>query len=215
MAFFGDKDKPVGDKLASGAMLGAVAGIGSGAIYAASKKTGRLGWYGGGKYVSSMNAKYRGFTADIVKGGKTYSGMKALPAAFHAYGTRGVFTGLGAVIGATVAGEGHRTEGAAIGAGVGFAARTVIGGTMAYKQWGKVPGGKSLFIAGLSALAFVGSSAFANHDHVTTASYNAGADGGYDAYDPGSAPDSGVRERAKNIGATGDVVMGSHRARHG
>ena len=234
---FGDRDRPIGDKLAAGATLGVVAGIGSSAILSAAKKTGRLGWHGGTTYLSSMSSKYADLTKAVKKPytGLTKAGMGPLAASFRAYGTRGVFTGLGAVVGASVAGEDHRMQGAAIGAGVGFAARNLVGGAQVYKQFGTMhypkfmpktfmgktrnagqavsrPGGKLAFIAGLSALAFVAGAALSNHDHVTAASYNAGAESGYDAYDPGSAPDSGIQE---NIGAHGDVVLGSHGARHG
>jgi hypothetical protein len=91
----------------------------------------------------------------------------------------------------------------------------VIRGAGVYKRWGKVPGGKTAFIAGLSALAFAAGAGMTNHDQVTAASYNAGAEGGYDEYDPSRAPDSGIRERIKKIGAHGDVVLGSHGSRHG
>ena len=240
MGAFGDKDRPIGDRLAPGAALGIVAGIGSSAIYSAAKKTGRLGLHGGTSYFSSMSSKYVDLTKAVKNPytGLTKAGMGPLAATFHAYGTRGVFTGLGAVIGASVAGEDHRAQGAAIGGGIGFAARSLIGGAHVYKEWGTMhypkfmpktfmgktrnagqsvsrPGGKLALIAGLSALAFVAGAALSNHDHVTAASYNAGAEAGYDAYDPGSAPDSGIQERVKNIGAHGDVVLGSHGARHG
>jgi hypothetical protein len=227
MGAFGDKDKPVEDRLASGALVGAMAGLGARSVYEMSKPAGRIGRHGSSMYLSSMSSRYEGLTK---------ANMKPFAAAFHAYGTRGAFTGLGAVIGAVVAGEDNRMQGAAIGGAAGFAARTLVGGANVYKQWGTMkypswaptkfmgkvrntgqvvsrPGGRLAFIAGLSTLAFAAGGAFSNHDEVTAASYNAGT--GYDEYAPGAAPDSGIQERVKNMGATGNVVLGAHGSRHG
>jgi hypothetical protein len=209
---WGDKNQDLGDRVQVGALTGLVAGAASHLIWPGAQAGLYAGKLGASQYISSMKSRYAAMRG---------AGAGAFTSAFHSYGTRGVFTGLGAVIGASMAGEDHRMQGAAIGGALGYGARSLWTASSMYKRlptrWGP---GKKLptffqtgFIAGLSTLAFAAGTAFRSDNHEAAAVYN--ETGGYDEYTPGAAPDSGVRERMRNINATGDMVLGAHGLRHG
>jgi len=226
-SFFGNPDRPVEDRLAMGAMVGA--GIGA----VAGTEAGRRGVLLAGEgavAAAKFGAKRYWRSAASTYAGLRSGGVGEFNAALHAYGTRGAFAAAGAVFGAEAAGPDHRTRGAAIGAAAGFGLRSAVAGVEMYSNMARVGGkngvrvlsvahhrlpvpGVPLAIAGLAALAFGAGVAMRNDDAVTQAAYN--PVGGYDEYPDGGAPDSGIRERMRAIGANGDVALGAHRARHG
>jgi len=239
-SFFGNPDQPIEDRLATGAILGA--GVGAVAGTAGGR---RVAWLAGegGLATAKFGAKQYWGRASSTYAGLRRSEVGALSGAFHAYGTRSAFTAVGAVIGAASAGEGHRTRGAAIGAAAGFGVRSAVAGVEMYSNMARVGGKKGIrvlsaqvpnmkmfgamrgkriptpipgapvFIGGLAAIAFGAGLAMRQDDDVMQAAYNPA--GGYDEYPDGAAPDTGIRERLRAIGADGDVALGAHRMRHG
>jgi len=226
-SYFGDQDRPVEDRLAVGAILGAGAGLVAGTAGGRSVvKTVGMGAldaakFGAKRYWSSASSTYEGLRV---------RGIGEFSAAFHAYGTRGAFAAAGALFGAAAAGDDHRLRGAAVGAAAGFGARAALAGAEMYSNMARIGGengvrvlrfkglrtgipGVPVAIAGLAALAFGAGLAMRHDDVVTQAVYNQA--GGYDEYPDGAAPDSGIRERMRAMGANGDVALGAHRARHG
>ena len=226
-SFFGNPDQPVEDRLAMGALVGASAGLVLGtsagrgiAMTAASGAVGAAK-FGAKRYWHSAGSAYAGLRS---------GGVGEINAAFHAYGTRGVFAAAGALFGAAASRPDHRARGAAYGAAAGFGLRSAIAAAEMYSNMARYGGkngirvlsvgrhrlpipGVPVAIAGLAALAFGAGLAMRNDDAVTQAAYN--PVGGYDEYPDGGAPDSGIRERMRAIGANGDVALGAHRARHG
>ena len=226
-SFFGNPDQPIEDRLAMGALVGASAGLVLGtsagrgiAMTAASGAVGAAK-FGAKRYWHSAGSAYAGLRS---------GGVGEINAAFHAYGTRGVFAAAGALFGAATSRPDHRARGAAYGAAAGFGLRSAIAAAEMYSNMARYGGkngirvlsvgrhrlpipGVPVAIAGLAALAFGAGLAMRNDDSVTQAAYN--PMGGYDEYPDGEAPDSGIRERMRAIGASGDVALGAHRARHG
>jgi hypothetical protein len=135
-----------------------------------------------------------------------------------------VTMGAGAVLGAMVAGEDHRTKGAVMGAGAGAAASVAWhmskgwrGASAAGKagNFGKL--GKFGVFAAASALAF-GAGAHSYLDSHTQAAVIPGETGEAEYVDMGQAQQydqSGPGRRSRNLRASGDVVLGAHRGRHG
>lgn len=126
--------------------------------------------------------------------------------------TMGVGAGLGALAGSQISDD--PGKGAAIGAGVGAAAGAavpaVMRGTSAWKSLGKhVPGGQTAALL-LASVAVAGGARLATHQPEYSQEDTAVSDnqGGY-------VPQNGPRERALSMGATGDMVLGLHRRRHG
>lgn len=127
--------------------------------------------------------------------------FKALPA----LATLPVLAGAGAIIGAGIAGEGHRTSGAFIGAGAGAAAATVLSGV---KSWGRMGGfGKAGLGLAIAATAF-GAGKSARHFEEAAA---APGDAGETQY----TQVSGAGRRSRSMQASGDMVFGMNSARHG
>ena len=110
----------------------------------------------------------------------------------------------GTAIGAMVGGP----QGALIGAGVGAVARPVLHAASAYNnQLGKIPLARTFAVTGLSALSAAAWMSRSNPDHVDTGYYD-------DAGEAQTAPGR-VSGRLNTIGASGDMVFGMHRGRHG
>ena len=171
MGLFGDQNQDLGDRLGSGALLGLAAGAGAGLVWPGVKAGYQTSKFGGGLYLDAMKGRYTAMRE---------AGAGALKSGLHAYGTRGVFTGLGAVIGASMSDEGHRTRGAVIGGAVGFGARSLVAGSAMYKHLPAHRGLRTGFIAGLSMLAFGVGAAMRYDNNEAVATYS--PDGGYDEY---------------------------------
>jgi hypothetical protein len=137
-------------------------------------------------------------------GAETMSSSKA---ALLAYGRNtklmvGGGAGAGFLIGAAY---GHPLVGAAVGAGVGLAGKAGIGASQMWKAAGKIPGLRTAGVVAASALLFTGIQAVAPRSYENETVANPDGMGGY----------ATTSDRLQTIGATGDLVLGLSRGRHG
>jgi len=211
----GPKDEDPSERIGAGLWgVGAAAGVGLTGYAALSmvgfKNSGRFAWNRATSYASSIQ--------------KEASNAKSIFGKVSAYSRIPVVGGLGAIIGASVAGEDHRMRGAAIGAGVGAAASVAIRSANRVSKVANVlkkthmtGPAKAVGIAGLISLAF-GAGEMMNPSHSPAAAAIPDETTGEMQYaDPSEASHyrTGAGRRSRNVGATGDVVFGSHNRRHG
>lgn len=200
-SLWGNKDESGLDRASQGALFGVALGGLSYAARPLAKGSWKVGSFATKEYFASKAARFSSLRA---------ASVKPIAAGFHAYGSRLAFSGIGAVIGASVDRD-HPGRGAMYGAAAGFGVRSLMHGASAYKALGRIPGGKWAAIAGMSALAFGLGTSMNQSGEQAAASYNPVT--GHDDYDPSEVPDSGIRERLKNMNATGDIVLGAHGVR--
>lgn len=190
---FGDKDKPVLERLKSGVLYGA--GLGAFTSIAA---------VGAG---TAGEVAYRGLKAGIPATGKglyRYAGsrvsmFKSGASAMKAFGTYPAFMAAGAVAGATLD-QDDRLHGAMYGAlgglglKAGFTTYDMYKNTNTLGKVGMIVGG-SVAAAGITAsMQGPGTAAVAP--------------------DYAEAYNGGVNNRMRSMNASGDLVLGSHRRRH-
>jgi hypothetical protein len=209
---YGNKDVDASDRAMFGGAVGAGALVTAPVTLPALAGAGVAGYYGLRQYGRGMMSQKRLLQA---------RGLDEVAAGMHAFGTRGTFALAGAAIGAAVDKD-NRGRGAVIGAGVGFGVRSFMHGASLYKAASnplKIAGkewfnpGKLAFIGGLSMLAGIAGGTLSGDPVSAEAAYGDGAD--YDTFGAGQAGDVGVKERAGMMNASGDVVLGAHRRRHG
>ena len=198
-AGFGPSGTPLEDHLKYGTGFGAVAGIAAPLAWRAARNSGasvlKTAANVSVKHVENMFVRF-----DNLRG----AGKSRYEAALHGFGTFPAFIGGGAAIGAMVGGP----QGALIGAGVGAVARPVLHAASAYNnQLGKIPLARTFAVTGLSALAAAAWMSRSNPDRVDTGYYD-------DTGEAQTAPGR-VSGRLNTIGASGDMVFGMHRGRHG
>ena len=201
-AGFGPSGTPLEDRLKYGAGFGAAAGIAAPLARRTARNSGTRVWAGARAAVNApVNHVENMFLRfDNLRG----AGKSRYEAALHGFGTFPAFIGAGTAIGAMVGGP----QGALIGAGVGVVARPVLHAASAYNnQLGKIPLARTFAVTGLSALAAAAWMSRSNPDHVDTGYYD---DAGEAQTTPGR-----VSGRLNTIGASGDMVFGMHRGRHG
>ena len=163
------------------------------------------------RLVSGFNSKSARYGALMSQGSSRYR------AALHRWGTFPAFMGIGAGVGALI---GNATsdspgKGALIGAGAGAALRFGLHAAEGYQKLAKIPLTRTFAVTGLSALAAAAWMARSNPEHVDTGYYD---DAGEAQVSPGRdmvSPGRDMRDRLNTIGATGDMVFGMHRGRHG
>jgi hypothetical protein len=192
----GDKDTPITSRIARGAFVGAGLGLLAGGairgIGAGATAGGNLGKYAGAKEFTALKA---GFKAEGFKGL-----MRPFPLAVG-----------GAIAGAAIAGPDNRLQGAAIGAGIGFAAMPVKKVFSAYGALGHVPGAKTAVLATAAAGAVIAGSIIRNPEPQAGAYATPGIGGTID-YEPIS---SGMQDRMYAMNASGDITLGLNNRRHG
>lgn len=191
-AFLGDKDKSFSDRISRGAFVGAGVGLGAahvlrgaGVVASAGERVGKAA------ITSKFNAiKHEGFRAFMHPGTLMLGG---------------------AAIGAAVAPEGHRTQGAMIGAGLGYGfipARSIYRG---YNNLGKVPGLQTASLVTAASGAVVAGSILRNPAPESSGRAVADVDSPID-YKPMS---SNMRDRMMAMNASGDLVLGLNGRKHG
>ena len=188
-----DPDVSFGDKIAKGLFVGATLGLGAGAIVkgagglaTVSERAGRAAVM---NKVSAVQSQ--GFKA-LMKPGTLMLG--------------------GAIAGAAIAPKGHRTTGAMIGAGVGFAAIPAMNLYKGAKMIGKVPGATTATLMAASAGAIAASAVLGNGGPFQAGSVGEPVPGGMIDY----APMSGnMQDRMFAMNASGDIVLGLHGRQHG
>ncbi len=167
------------------------------------------GWLGGAAkdYVSGMKIDYGLFKNAALRAGATegLASFKASRAFFRPMGM-----GLaGAAIGTMVSDDAE--TGALVGGGLGTAAGAVIRYAPQLKTISKMPGiGKLGLLATTVGAAAIGAAMAPPQYQSAAAAVEDGAgDIEYSEYT------GGVQTRMRNIAASGDVVLGAHRRRHG
>lgn len=117
----------------------------------------------------------------------------------------------GAALGAALAPQGYGLQGAAVGAGVGFAA---IPATKLYKGFealGKVPGGQTTALLAAAAVPVAAAAVFGQQTPESEAAAVQGIGGTVD-YSPLSGS---MADRMIAMNASGDIVLGLNGQRHG
>jgi len=232
---FGNQDVESGDRLKQGAMFGGAALltvplwkraiVGGGFSLSRPAGMSRADWLRGagsavrnaplGRGASWAAGKARGYGAGLQAEYRQQIAQGASRlSALSTFATVPVMGGLGAVLGAGIAGEGHRTQGALIGGAVGSAGAVAFRATKLVKNMGA---GKRLGLyAGLAVVAFSAGQAM-NHEYSEQAGVANPMTGEDDIVDPSVAArmESGVRNRMQSMNAHGDMVFGMNRKRHG
>jgi len=188
----GDKDTPVMERIFKGAALGAGLGLGVGSVI---RGAGAIA--GAGGKISKL-----GITGKIAN--LRTNGIEALM-------RPGTLMVGGAVAGAALAPKGHRMQGAAIGAGVGLAARPAMAIFKGYGALGKIPGAQTAALIGAATLPLAASVAFGKGTPDGSGNANSGMGGTLD-YNPSS---DNMRDRMLAMNASGDIVLGLHGRQHG
>lgn len=190
-SMYGNKDIPIGDRIAKGALLGTGLGLGAGiALRGAGGVASGIEMIGKAQIGSKVD-KFRA------------KGFKSLL-------TPGILAIAGASIGAAVAPDGHRTQGAMIGAGLGLAALPVKKIVSGYNTLEKIPGAQTTALIAAAAIPVVASAAFG---------HGLPEGGGNAVYGEGSTIDyeplsGSMRDKMYAMNATGDVVFGLNNRRH-
>jgi hypothetical protein len=186
-------DMTFGEKISKGMFIGAGLGVGAGAVVrgAGVAVTGseRIGRAAIMNKVSAVRSQ--GFKA-LMKPGTLMLG--------------------GAVAGAAIAPEGHRTQGAMIGAGTGLAAIPAMKLYKGASMLGKVPGAQTAMLMAAAAGTIAASAVLGKGGPFEA--------GGVGEFSPGGtidyAPMSGnMQDRMFAMNASGDIVLGLHGRQHG
>jgi hypothetical protein len=139
---FGDKNTPLNERVAKGAMVGTALGLGAG-----------FGLRGAGKLAVGAETAGRAAITSKMAAIKSEGMLKALT-------KPGTLILGGAVAGAAIAPSGHRMQGAVVGAGVGYLAKPAMSLYKGYEGLGKIPGAQTGLLVAGAATAVAASVAF-------------------------------------------------------
>lgn len=186
-SLYGDQDLSFGERIGKGLFIGATAGAGAGMAIRGAGMVASAGEKLGRYAITSKMAQVQkqGWRA-LTKPGSLMVG--------------------GAVAGGMVAGA----PGAAIGAGIGLAARPLKGVWSGYEALGKVPGAQTGAIIAASAVPLAAGVAFGTGAPEAEAQAMPGPMG--IDYTP---IDGGMKNRMIAMNASGDIVLGLHGRQHG
>lgn len=191
-ALLGDRDKPFMERISKGAVVGLGLGLGTPELL-------------------------RG--AGLVASGGTRVSKAALTGKFNAIKREGFGAFMhpgtlmlgGAAVGAAIAPEGHRSQGAMLGASLGFGfipGRAIYRG---YEHLGVLPGAKPAALVAAGSGAVIAGSIFGSPAAESSGTVMADVDGPID-YRPIS---DNMRDRMMAMNASGDLVLGLNGRKHG
>lgn len=188
----GDPDLSVTDRIAKGATIGL--GLGLGAGYAVR---GLGGVAAGAEKIAGKAVRSK--VAAVQK-----TGYKALL-------KPGSLMVGGAIAGATLAPDGHKTQGALAGAGIGLFAKPAISAYHGFEGLAKVPGLQTGVLLAAAAVPVAAVGVFGKGTPENEGSAIPGVGGTMD-YEPLSGS---MADKMVAMNASGDVVLGAHGRRHG
>jgi hypothetical protein len=190
--FSGDPDQDIFTRIGKGMFIGGVAGLG---VSAAMRGVGIAAAGGeriGRAAITSKIAQYQKV------GWKTL--MKP--------GTLAIG---GALAGAAIAPTGYKSQGALLGAGLGFVARPAMSMYKGFEALGKVPGAQTGAMIAIASIPVAAAGAF-GHKTPDTEAMATPAVGGTMDYTP---LEGGMKDRMTALNASGDIVLGLHGRQHG
>ncbi len=187
-----DDNLTFGQKVARGMAIGGVGAFGSGMLLRAA-----------GHGTEAMTSIGRAVVTNKFSEVKL-QGLKALM-------KPGTLMLGGAAAGAIIAPEGHKTQGALIGGGLGLAARPVKGFLNAWNAMGNVKGLQTVALLTTSAVAVSAAGIFSRGTVEGQGATTSGIGGTID-YEPLSGS---MKDRMLAMNATGDIVLGLHGRQHG
>lgn len=188
--FAGDRDEDIFTRMGKGIFVGGALGLSTGGLIRAVG----VGAAGGERIGKAAIAR----RIAAVKS----QGWKAMM-------KPGTLAIAGAAAGAAIAGPGHRTQGAILGGGLGFAALPAKGLYKGFSALGKIPGVQTTALIAAASVPVAAGVMFGGQEPSAMAMPGIG---GTIDYTP---IDGGMKDRMIALNASGDIVLGLHGRSHG
>jgi hypothetical protein len=198
----GDEDTDIMDRITKGLLIGGLAGAGAPGI---TRGLGRVARFGGGIAEGGIRNKIEGVQAGIKKFGPWS------PKSYKTLMTPGFLGLAGAGIGAAIAPEGHRMQGAMIGGGIGFISPAIRNLWRGYSTLEKIPGAQTGALIAAASIPLAASAVFGRTkpEAVGFAIPGVGAQMDYEPLE------GDMKNRMTAMNASGDIVLGLHNRKHG